>query len=145
MVEFNFQKAVTLQKRKRLKQFIQDMILDEKNVSAAISFVFCSDDYLLEINRSYLNHDYFTDIITFDLSDSKSTTITSEIYISVDTVRSNAARFGQSFQRELHRVVFHGVLHLCGYGDKTPKEKKRMTALEDKYLQSYFAVPRETE
>lgn len=97
-----------------------------------ISVVFCSDDALLAINRQYLQHDYLTDIITFDYSEG--TVISGDLMISIDTVRSNAATYGVSFREELMRVIIHGILHLCGYGDKTPAEEKQMRALENKYL-----------
>ena len=97
-----------------------------------ISVVFCSDDALLAINRQYLQHDYLTDIITFDYSEG--TVISGDLMISVDTVRSNAAAYGVGFREELMRVIIHGILHLCGYGDKTPAEEKQMRALENKYL-----------
>ena len=97
-----------------------------------ISIVFCSDEALLAINRQYLKHDYLTDLITFDYSEED--TISGDLMISIDTVRSNAETYGVSFRDELMRVIIHGILHLCGYGDKTPEEEKQMRALEDKYL-----------
>lgn len=103
-----------------------------------LSYVFCSDDYLLDINRSFLQHDYYTDIITFDLTEPGSKKIDAEIYISVDTIRDNAQRFDTSITKELHRVIFHGVLHLCGYKDKTSKDQELMTRKEDHYLSLYF-------
>src|SRR6202000_2206007 len=91
------------------------------------------DDYLREINRQYLDHDYYTDIITFDLSE-KGQSINAEIYISVDRVRENARKFGSSLRQELHRVIFHGALHLCGYKDKTSAQEKEIRKMEEKYL-----------
>ena len=99
--------------------------------------MFCSDEYLLRINRDYLQHDYYTDIITFDLSEPGGP-VQGEIYISVDRVRDNAKELAVSIQKELHRVIFHGVLHLCGYTDKTKQDQARMRALEEKYLDLYF-------
>ena len=113
---------------------------------ANLTYVFCSDEDLLEINRTYLKHDYFTDIITFDLSFTKKEII-GEIYISVDRVRENAGRFNSTLRKELHRVIFHGALHLCGYRDKNLQEQKVMRAKEDEYLKLYFSnsrVPRGT-
>ena len=98
---------------------------------------FCSDAYLLDINRTYLQHDYYTDIITFDLEGA------AEIYISVDRVKENAQAEGVSFKQELHRIIFHGVLHLCGFSDKTASAKIEMTRQENKLLAHYF-VSRET-
>ena len=99
-----------------------------------ITVVFCSDTALLEINRRYLSHDYYTDIITFDYTDTEKKIISGDLMISIDTVRANAQTFGVPFENELARVIIHGVLHLLGYGDKTPEEEAHMHALEDKYL-----------
>ena len=103
----------------------------------ALRYIFCSDKYLLEINRQYLNHDYYTDIITFNLSNHPEA-VQGEIYISIDRVKDNARQFNASFTQELHRVIFHGALHLCGYKDKTAKEEKLMREKEDQYLALYF-------
>lgn len=101
----------------------------------AVSVIFCSDDYLLAINRQYLKHDYYTDIITFDYTEQgEPRTIAGDLMIGIGTVRENAARFGVSFGEELDRVIIHGVLHLLGYGDKSDSEAKRMRELENKYL-----------
>ncbi len=137
-IEFNFQKKIVLANRSSLKDFILSIFRKEKKKAGNISYVFCSDEYLLQINSSFLNHDYFTDIITFDLSEPGSKSIDAEIYISVDTIRYNAERFDTSIKRELHRVIFHGILHLCGYNDKTAKDQALMTKKEDEYLQRYF-------
>ncbi len=132
----------SLRKRKKLKNFIKEMVkLEEKEIEA-INFIFCSDDYLLQINNQYLNHNTLTDIITFELS-VEGSPLLSDIYISVDRVKENAVRLKKPFQEELHRVMFHGILHLCGYGDKTAAEKKSMRTKEDFYLKR-FLVPRET-
>lgn len=104
---------------------------------AELQYIFCSDDYLLQINRQFLHHDYYTDIITFDLTE-ESYPINAEIYISVDRVRDNAREFGNSLRRELHRVIFHGALHLCGYKDKNPREQELMRQMEEKYLKLYL-------
>lgn len=98
-----------------------------------LSYSFCSDEYLLKINREHLNHDYLTDIITFDLSDD-SGYIEGDIYISIDRVKDNARQMGVAMGLELKRVMVHGLLHLMGYGDKTKKEKIEMRAKEDAYL-----------
>ena len=107
---------------------------------AELQYIFCSDDRLLEINKQFLNHDYYTDIITFNLSGANQP-INAEIYISVDRVRENAGDFNSSVPMELHRVIFHGALHLCGYKDKTRKDQTEMRKMEDKYLEMY-SVPR---
>lgn len=137
-IEFNFQTSATLKNRITLKAFILSIFKKEKKRAGAISYVFCSDEYLLEINRSFLNHDYFTDIITFDLSEPGSKSIDAEIYISIDTIRDNASRFNTTIEKELHRVIFHGILHLCGYKDNTEKDQAIMTKKENHYLGLYF-------
>jgi probable rRNA maturation factor len=126
----------TLTKRGELKAFIESLFRKEKKKLETINYIFVSDKKLLEINRQFLNHDYFTDIITFDLSEGLA--IQAEIYISIDRVRDNARQLGFSFKSELHRVIFHGALHLCGCGDKTKREKEKMREKEDTYLTQYF-------
>ena len=97
-----------------------------------ISIIFCSDPYILDINQRYLQHDYFTDIITFDYCEGK--VLSGDLFISIDTVRENAAEYGASFEGELNRVMVHGLLHLIGYDDHTPEEQKEMRGKEDYYL-----------
>ena len=98
-----------------------------------VQYIFCTDEYLLEINRSFLQHDYFTDIITFDLSEKKGD-LCSEIYISIPRVKENARSYGASFYGELHRVMAHGILHLCGLKDKTQKQAAEMRKAEEAAL-----------
>ena len=98
-----------------------------------LNFVFCSDDYLLDINKQYLDHDTYTDIVTFDSSEQEEV-IAGDIFISIDRIRENAEKFGVSERDELHRVIIHGVLHLCGYYDKKKEDKELMTAKENEYL-----------
>ena len=132
-IQFNFLEPVDLRERIRLKRFLASLFKKEGKQLAELQYIFCSDDYLLEINRQYLNHDFYTDIITFDLSE-KGQSINAEIYISVDRVRENAREFGSFLKQELHRVIFHGALHLCGYKDKTAPQEKEMRRMEEKYL-----------
>lgn len=135
-VRFFFdQKGFTLENRSRLKSFIETLFKSERKQLSAINYIFCSDRRLLEINQQFLNHDYFTDIITFDLSEGKATE--AEIYISVDRVRENAKGLGGSFKSEFHRVIFHGALHLCGYKDKKLVDIKKMREKESFYLNKY--------
>ena len=136
-VHFHFQTQTILKHRKLLKVFINDMFNIEKTKAERLSIILCSDAYLLEINKQYLQHNYFTDIITFNLSPLDAP-IEGEIYISVDTVLVNAMEYNVTKEEELHRVVFHGVLHLCGYGDTFLKEKKLMRQKEDEYIKRYF-------
>ena len=125
-----------LDQRRALKAFITALFKKEKTPLEGLNYIFCSDDYLLDINRQYLQHDFYTDIITFGLSD-KGEPVNGEIYISVDRVRDNAREFETSFAREMHRVIFHGALHLCGYKDKKKKEEELIRKMEDKYLRLY--------
>src|SRR5258708_17887900 len=108
-IQFNFLEPISLADRSRLKRFIAHIFKQERKPLGQLQYVFCSDPYLLEINRQFLHHDYYTDIITFDLSE-KGHPINAEIYISVDRVRDNAQNFDSSLRKELHRVIFHGAL-----------------------------------
>ncbi len=109
----------------------------EKEALWSLTYVFCSDEYLLGINKEYLKHDYYTDIITFNLANPEQP-VEGEIYISLDRVKENAKNIGQSYNNELHRVIFHGALHLCGFKDKTKEEQATMRRKEDEYLNLYF-------
>jgi probable rRNA maturation factor len=135
-IQFHLLKAISLRDRTRLKAFLRLLFQKEKVKLSDLQYIFCSDDRLLEINKQFLNHDYYTDIITFTLSGANQP-INAEIYISVDRVRENAREFNSSVQKELHRVIFHGALHLCGYKDKTRKDELEMRKLEDKHLRLY--------
>lgn len=120
-----------IQKRK-ITNWIKDTIVSEGKITGDISFIFCSDDYLLEVNKQYLDHDYFTDIITFDyVADN---IISGDIFISCDRVKENASEFKIEYLYELSRIIIHGVLHLLGYKDKSKKDKALMTQKEDFYL-----------
>ena len=99
-----------------------------------LSYVFCSDDYLLDINKKALNHDYYTDIITFDLRDNETSPLHAEIYISTERVKDNANENSVTFAHELRRVMVHGLLHLTGYNDHTDEEKKIMRAKEEEFI-----------
>mgnify|MGYP003339130817 FL=1 len=149
-----------------LSEFIQSLCFMEEQEAGNITVIFCDDRYLLSLNSKYLGHKTLTDIITFDYTanksikskqDRQSTTViktngiraghristtnpelSGDIFISTERVSENASKFKVSFEHELHRVIFHGVLHLCGYKDKTSKAKKEMTAKEDYYLSLYF-------
>lgn len=128
-----------LPQRTALKQFISSLFKKEKKKLASLNYIFCSDEYLLRVNQQYLKHDYYTDIITFDLSEMAGS-ITGEIYISLDRVRDNAKKFQTTLKTELHRVIFHGALHLCGYNDKTKAQQQRMRQAEDVCLNTFFAA-----
>lgn len=115
-----------------LKRWLTAVAAEEQKRVGELSFIFCSDDYLLDINRRFLNHDYYTDVITFDYSEDGC--IVGDIFISIDTVRVNAEEYRQGFENELYRVMVHGVLHLCEYKDHSDTEKQLMRAKEDYYL-----------
>ena len=128
--------------RNRLKDFLFLLLKNEGKTLDAINVIFCDDAYLLALNQEYLDHDTYTDIITFELSE-PSVPLLSDIFISVERVKSNALELGVSFQQELHRVIFHGFLHLCGYQDKDATARDIMRKKESNYLRTYF-VPRGT-
>jgi probable rRNA maturation factor len=119
-----------------LKDFIRVLFKKEKTPLASITYIFCSDEFLLKMNRDFLQHDYYTDIITFGLSD-KGQPIEAEVYISLDRVKDNANTIGTSIRNETLRVIFHGALHLCGYKDKKKSEITLMRAKEDEYLRLF--------
>ncbi|HWZ15834.1 MAG TPA: rRNA maturation RNase YbeY [Mucilaginibacter sp.] len=130
-----FEEGISYKIKNKLavRQWITGTVQAEGNKITELSFIFCSDEYLLQINRQYLDHDTYTDIITFDNS-TPGNGITGDIFISIDRIRENASKFNIPEADELHRVIIHGVLHLLGYKDKTPSDKKKMTFKEDFYL-----------
>ncbi len=124
--------------KRKLSAFL-DMFLNKhikKLKKIDVAYVFCDDAYLHQMNKEFLSHDTFTDIITFDLS-ANNYELEAEIYISIERVKENAAAYEVSYIEELHRVIFHGALHLCGYKDKTATDKKKMRAMEEKCLKEY--------
>lgn len=135
MVEFNFIAPATLRQRNRLRAFVQEQIRRSRQIPGDLSINFCSDEYLLSINREYLRHNNYTDIITFDHTTGN--IISGELFISIDRVRENAKTFGVPTENELHRVIFHGILHLLGFRDKSGEEKKQMRRMEDQWLKRY--------
>lgn len=136
VVKFHVLEPFTFSEKKKLKEAISMLMQAEGKRFQSLDYIFCSDEYLLSINQSYLQHDELTDIITFDLSEDKAVII-GEIYISVERVKDNSLLFNTSFRDELLRVVFHGALHLCGYKDKGKNEEKEMRAKEDFYINKY--------
>jgi probable rRNA maturation factor len=138
-VQFHFLTNCSLHSRRNLKSFVLSMFKKERCPLAAINIVFCDDEYLLGLNRQFLQHDYYTDILSFPLS-SKGHPLEAEIYISVDRVMENARLAQTSFKNELHRVIFHGILHFCGYKDKTSTDIRKMRQAEDRYLIAYFGL-----
>ena len=122
-----------LKDKNKVKAWVKSAIVSEGYKLQEINYIFCSDAYLLQINRQYLDHDTYTDIITFDNSE-KEKVITGDIFISIDRIRENATKFDTGLVNELNRVIIHGALHLLGYTDKTAENKKIMTSKEDHYL-----------
>jgi probable rRNA maturation factor len=116
-----------------VKRWLLRAFKSEKKKLKQLNITFCSDKELLKINNDFLKHNYFTDIITFQYN-KKTSAVESEVYISVERVKNNASELGMTFTDELHRVMIHGVLHLCGYKDKTAKDKTVITKKEDAYL-----------
>lgn len=118
-----------IRQKKLIRQWISESITQQGFVPGEINIILCSDDYLYKMNIEYLDHDTFTDIITFDYTEDRE--ISGDLFISLDRVRENARQFSKNLTDELHRVMIHGVLHLCGFGDKTKKEKDKMTENEN--------------
>jgi rRNA maturation RNase YbeY len=142
-IYFHFtDKKIRIPNATQVKQLISLVFTKEKKSYLRIDYVFCSDRSLLRLNQRFLNHNYFTDIITFNLNE-EILPVVGEIYISLDRVRANSKRFNYPFKTELLRVIIHGALHLCGYTDETKSEQVNMRKLEDKYLNA-FNVSRET-
>ena len=130
-----FEEDITynLKQKTAVRQWITETITAEGYKLKELNYIFCSDRYLLQINQQYLKHDTYTDIITFDNSDTEKLII-GDIFISIERIRENAAKFNLPETDELHRVIIHGALHLLGYKDKTPVTKQKMTQKEDFYL-----------
>jgi probable rRNA maturation factor len=125
--------AYKLKNKTAVRKWIKDTIEAEGYKLRELNYIFCSDDYLLKINQQYLDHDTYTDIVTFDNSEDEGI-IVSDIFISIDRIRENAAKFNVTEAHELHRVIIHGALHLLGYKDKSAADKQKMTSKEDFYL-----------
>lgn len=125
--------SAVLKDKLLLKVFLSSIFAEEGFDFKSVSYIFCNDEFLLKLNQQYLKHDTFTDILTFTLSGT-SLPIVSEIYISIERVKENAQNLGVNYEDELHRVMIHGILHLCGYEDITQKEKLEMRSKEDYYL-----------
>ena len=131
--------SFTLKNKTAIRNWIKKVVQTKGAIITEINYIFCSDDYLKEVNVQYLDHDYFTDIITFDNSD-KENNLEGDIYISIDRVEENSQQFSKPFENELHRVMIHGVLHLLGYGDKTESEAKQMRQEEETSLSLFPTV-----
>jgi probable rRNA maturation factor len=132
-ITFNFEDlSPILKNRGNLRLWLQASAKKEKQRINAVNYIFCSDKHLLSINKQYLNHNYFTDVITFQYDDNEG--VSGDIFISYDRIKENAKEFNQSISNELHRVMVHGLLHLLGYKDKNTEQQKVMKSKEDFYL-----------
>lgn len=129
MILFHKETNFELNQKTKYKHWIKSIILDLEKRVGEINYIFCDDEYLLDINQKYLKHDTYTDIITFDYSEKN--VISGDIFISIERVKENSTQFSKGFEEELHRVLAHGILHLCGFKDKTDKESKEMREKED--------------
>jgi len=138
MISFNYETDFHLANEKEFSNWLSRVICDENAIEGEINYIFCSDESLLNINRQYLNHDYYTDIISFDYSVGNE--LHGDIYISVDRVGENAVSFHQPFYSELKRVMVHGILHYCGYKDKSLEDIEIMRQKEDIYIASFSEV-----
>ena len=135
MIEYHYEVDFVLKRETDFSDWISRILESEGAILGHLNYIFCSDDYLLQMNRQYLSHDSFTDILTLDYSDGGR--ITGDVFISLDRVRENAASFGQGFDVEMLRVMSHGILHLLGYGDKTEDESKRMRLKEEEKIELF--------
>ncbi len=142
---FNHELSFTLKNKTKVRQWLTSVAKKEGAEIVELNYIFCSDDYLLELNKKHLNHNTLTDIITFDNSASRSPSlfqgggqgVVGDIFISIERITENAEKFNVSREHELHRVMVHGLLHLLGYKDKKPADKAQMTGKEDFYLKRF--------
>ncbi|MFI3323732.1 MAG: rRNA maturation RNase YbeY [Rikenellaceae bacterium] len=126
--------------RRKINRWLKESAAAEGYLMGDLNIIFCSAERLLEINREFLQHDYFTDIITFDYSDLSEGYISGELYIDVETVADNATQYGTTPLHEMHRILVHGVMHLCGQADKSPADAQAMRAKEERYLTALSAL-----
>ena len=132
MIDFNYETEFVLDNEEAIANWISNVITSENKKEGEINYIFCDDEYLLEINKEHLQHDYYTDIISFDYTVGNE--INGDMFISVDRVKENAQDFNVSFDDELKRVIVHGVLHYCGYKDKSEEDELLMRNKEDEKL-----------
>lgn len=125
--------------KQKINRWIKETASFYNKKTGDIAYIFCDDEKILEVNKQYLQHNYYTDIITFDYSENS--IISGDIFISLDTVKSNAEEFGVEFEHELHRIIIHGILHLCGQDDKTPELRIEMTGKENLALEKIIEKP----
>jgi rRNA maturation RNase YbeY len=135
MISFNYELEFQLENEEQYSSWISNVISSENKKEGDINYIFCDDEYILEINKQYLDHDYYTDIISFDYSVGNE--LHGDIFISIERVRENAIEFEVTFDEELKRVLAHGVLHYCGYKDKTEEEELLMRSKEDEKIKMF--------
>ncbi|WP_288789873.1 rRNA maturation RNase YbeY [uncultured Elizabethkingia sp.] len=135
MINYFYENVAPVSDEEKRAKWLEQLILEEGKKQGDINYILCDDEYLLEINRQYLDHDYYTDIITFDYCKGK--IISGDIFLSLQRVLDNASMLETKLEEELNRVLAHGILHLCGYKDKTEEEQKIMRSKEDYYIEKY--------
>jgi len=135
MISFNYELEFQLENEELFSSWISNVISSENKKEGDINYIFCDDEYILEINKQYLDHDYYTDIISFDYSVGNE--LYGDIFVSIERVRENAVEFDVTFDEELKRVLAHGVLHYCGYKDKTEEEELIMRSKEDEKIKMF--------
>jgi len=135
MISFNYETEFELQNESDFSKWLSEVILSENKKEGEINYIFCDDDYLLEINQQYLDHDTLTDIISFDYSVGNE--LNGDIFVSVDRVKENASDYNVSFQEEIQRVLVHGILHYCGYKDKTEADELVMRRKEEEKMKMF--------
>jgi probable rRNA maturation factor len=140
VITFSFPQKIKTPPQKVLKSWAEKIALSEKRKIKTLAYIFCSDEELWQMNKQYLNHDTYTDIITFDYSEENA--ISGEIYISAQRVKENAEKLKIAFQEELLRVMAHGILHLCGYKDKNPIQQKQIRIAEERALKLFKGLPK---
>ena len=129
MISFNYETDFLLDNETQFSDWISRVILSENKKEGDINYIFCDDEYILEINKQYLDHDYYTDIISFDYSVGNE--LNGDIFVSIERVKENATDFNATFDEELKRVIIHGILHYCGYKDKSEEDEALMRSKED--------------
>ena len=135
MISFNYELDFTLENESTIAEWLSKVIISENKKEGEINYIFCDDDYLLEINQQYLDHDTLTDIISFDYTVGNE--LHGDVFISIDRVRENSEEFKVSFENELNRVMVHGILHYCGFKDKTEDDEKMMRLKEDEKIKMF--------
>ena len=136
MIQFFFENTDEITLPPNTENWLKELIISEDKKPGEINYIFCDDDHLLQVNKDFLNHDYYTDVITFDYVKGK--TISADIFVSLPRILDNSSTLSNAFNSELLRVLAHGVLHLCGYKDKTDEEISEMRQKEDYYLSIFY-------